>query len=177
MKRWIALLMTAVLAVALVGCGAPKSGGEGGNIIGRTSKDQDGYFEGKVGDTMRTEFFDFKVLSVEVVDQYAGFTPEEGNKLLDVQIQEKNTFGEDLPMFVYDFQLQWGEGDDDFANPKEGVRDESLMPEEFTLAAKESKEYHVLFEVPQDITDFDLVYLEEFDDDSIGDFFAVKFQA
>ena len=79
-------------------------------------------------------------------------------------------------MFLADYQIQWGEGDSDFANPLTGLQDEQVMPDSFELNPDETVVYQVVFEVPQDITEFELVYLEEFADETVGDLFIVRFQ-
>ena len=73
--------------------------------------------EGELGDTMSNMFFDFTVNSAGTVDSYDGYTPSDGNQLILCNITLKNTFGEALPMYDSDFQLQWGDGDEDYAWP------------------------------------------------------------
>ena len=81
-------------------------------------------------------------------------------------------------MFSWDFQLEYGTGDEEFCNPlgADVISDPTVMPEEFTLKTDESLEYHILFEIPADKTnELVLVYLEEFEGDDIGDIFFVNF--
>ena len=47
---------------------------------------------------------------------------------------------------------------------------------EFTLGIDEEVEYHLVYEVPIDVSDLQLVYLEVYEDNSEGDFFAVYFE-
>lgn len=130
---------------------------------------------GKSATAIETYFFIYDVLNAEKVDSYEGVTPAAGNKLLVVNISVQNTFGEDIPMFDSDFQLQWGEGDEDYANPLEATSDKQL-PEEYTLKNKETRKGALLFEIPADLTDFTLVNVEFFEDETVGDFHELPFQ-
>ena len=41
-----------------------------------TIKAEDGYAEGRIGDTLKTTFFTFRVESAKFVKEYAGYQPE-----------------------------------------------------------------------------------------------------
>ena len=140
----------------------------------------DGYAEGRIGDTMWTAFFEFTVQSAEYVDSYAGYEPQEGCRLIDTVIRVRNTFGEELPMYSSDFQIQWGSDvsdvdDDAFDYPIEPL-DDTMAPEEYKLPRGGSAEYHHVFEVPQGESDYSISYLEYFEDDTEGDVFFIYFE-
>lgn len=118
--------------------------------------------DGKVGQAVKTHFFDFTVDSAAAVDSYAGYTAADGNQLIDVVVTTKNTFGDTLEMYDTDYQLQWGERDDasNFANPM-APSDDTMAPLAEDLPDGESMTYHYVFEVPADVSDFELCYLEE----------------
>ncbi len=145
-------------------------------IIARQNDTEEGLFYGELNNVMRNVFFDFIVTDPQRLTEKDGYRASEGYQLLCVTIEERNTFGETLPMFLADYQIQWGEGDSDFANPLTGLQDEQVMPDSFELNPDETVIYQVVFEVPQDITEFELVYLEEFADETVGDLFIVRFQ-
>ena len=179
MKRLFALLLAAVLAVGLAGCGSPQdilnqAMGAGNGPGGVSAKD--GYAEGRIGDTLSSVFFDFSVDSAEFVDEYAGYAPAAGNVLLDTVVTVKNTFGEELPMFNSDFQIQWGDGDEDYGYGVEGLTDSAIMPEEYTLKRAESVTYHVVYEVPAGSSNFSVSFLEYFEDETEGDVFFIFFE-
>ncbi len=170
MKKFLAFFMVLTMAFSFAGCSESE---DERPLIGRTSEQEDGFYEGRIGDTFRTAFFEFTIKSAMVVDAYADYKAEEGMKLIDIVISEKNIFGDSLPMFNYDYQMQWGS--EGFANGLLDL-DEKIMPKEFTLGIDEEVEYHLVYEVPIDVSDFQLVYLEVYEDNSEGDFFAVYFE-
>lgn len=151
----------------------------GGNAtVSNVIKAEDGYAEGNVGDTFRTVFFDYSVDSVAYPSEYEGYTPSDGMQLLDVVITVKNTFGEELPMFNSDFQIQWhdlGNGDEDYDYGIEMDDSRTVMPSEFGLANGDSCTYHVIYEVPAEAKEFSVSYLEFFSDNTEGDVFFTYF--
>lgn len=132
------------------------------------------YYTDQLGTALKTYFFDYTVESVESAREYDGYTAEGGNKLVLITTKVKNTFGEELPMFDTDFQIQWGAGDEDYAWNLDSFNDE-MMPYSISLPASTTAEYFLVYEVPESITDFTFVYLEEFDDDSTGEFYEIAF--
>ena len=134
MKRVIAIMMAGImLCFSMSGCSVLSAVFGASGSTADTIKAEDGYAEGRIGDTLKTTFFTFRVESAQFVKEYAGYQPEEGNILVDSVVTVKNVFGEDLPMFNSDFQIQWGDGDDDFGYGVEGLEDSTIMPEEYTL--------------------------------------------
>lgn len=137
------------------------------------SSESPAYYDGRIGDTLSSVFFDFTVESVDLMENAS---VSEGTMMLDLVITIRNTFGQSLPMYYNDFQLQYGEGDYDFCY---SVLDDTLplsMPESYTLKRGESVTYHMYFEVPETATEFSLAYLEIYDDDSTGDVFFIYFE-
>ncbi len=164
--RFAAVLMTAAM---LAGCG--QSGGE--------------YKEGRLGDAMETYFFDFTVRSATLCDTFETYTPAEGNRILMVDVEVKNTGNASIEMYDTDFQAQWGgEGEDDYSVPitfdKEteeelDVLNENQLPATYTLGIDETRAGLLVFEVPGGEQDFSLSYQEYFDNDSTGDVYFVYF--
>ena len=111
MKKIASLFLATVMAVALIGCGAP--GTSDGSSAKTGYPDEDGYAEGKLNDTMHTYFFDFTVNSAYVCDKYENYTPQEGKELLVAEVTIKNTHRESIPMFDTDFQVQWNDSAED----------------------------------------------------------------
>jgi hypothetical protein len=145
--------------------------------LGACSKDGGGT-DGDLGRTFSTMFFDYTVISAERTAEYDGHTPADGKDLLVLSVKVKNDFGSTLPMYDTDFQLQWGEGDEDFAWAVDAFNDK-MMPLEWELEDKKEITYDMLFEVPTDKKDFSLVYLEEYTDkdgnEKTGDFYSANF--
>ena len=144
--------------------------------------DDDGYAEGRIGDVMRTYFFDYTVNSAYTCKEFEGYTPAEGNKLLVAEITVKNTDRSTVTMYDTDFQIQWGDDDDDEAYDVpityygDAVSDDQL-PEEYDLGVNEERTGLLVFEVPEDTRDYSISYLEQFSNDTEGDVFFVFFTA
>lgn len=97
MKKFAGIMVATVLAFSLVACGPVDSAVQ--NLAGAASNkgsgvvtaDDDGYAEGRIGDVMRTYFFDYTVNSAYTCKEFEGYTPAEGNKLLVAELTVKNT--------------------------------------------------------------------------------------
>lgn len=190
MKKFVGIIVATVLAFSLVGCGPidsaiqniASSGSNTSSKSGVVTADDDGYAEGRMGDVMRTYFFDYTVNSAYTCNDYEGYTPSEGNKLLVAEITVKNTDRSTVTMYDTDFQIQWGDDDNDdaYAAPityyGNTVSDEQL-PEEYDLGVNEEKTGLLVFEVPEDSKDYSISYLEQFSNDTEGDVFFVFFTA
>lgn len=187
MKKFAGIIVATMLAFSLVGCGPVDSaiqniaGGSLGNS-GVVTADDDGYAEGRIGDVMKTYFFNYSVNSAYTCNEYEGYTPSEGNKLLVAEVTVKNTDRSTVTMYDTDFQVQWGDDDNDDAYDApityygNTVSDEQL-PEEYDLAVNEERTGLLVFEVPEDSKDYSISYLEQFSNDTEGDVFFVFFTA
>ena len=172
-KKIVSIFLLAVMAFSLTACN-PLSflkSGNRENVITAT----DGQADGRIGDTMENTFFQYTVKSAAIVDEYAGYAPEEGYMLVDAVVLTKNVFTETIEMYDTDFQIQWGDGEEDYGYPIAAL-DDTMIPETYELGRAESKEYHCVYEVPEGSTDFSISYLEQFSDGSEGDVFFVFFE-
>lgn len=172
MKKIVSVLLVLMLTIAMTGC--------------QKKVDSDGYKEGKLGDTMKTYFFNYTVNSAYLTNNFEGYTPSEGNTLLVAEVTVKNTFKEDIEMYDTDFQAQWdSDGDDDFSVPitydgtEEGVAplNEKQFAGTYTLPKGEDMTGLLVFEIPSGNTDLSISYMEAFDDDSTGTTYFVFFTA
>lgn len=165
LKRLVGLLLASLMAMSLVACSDRKPG---------NSPQLDGY----IGDTLSTAWFDFTVKDAYLCGEYEGYTPAgSGMQLLVVSMDLKSTFQRSVDMFREDFPVLWDlDSDDDstIAYPIDAFHDDQL-PDEYSLGIKGSKSGDLVYEVPVDIRDFSLAFMEVFDDDSEGDVFWVDF--
>lgn len=187
LKRILALALALMAVMAFTACDDAKDAlddlvGGASSTAGSTAKDNEGgLYEGGIGSKMSTYFFDFVVVSAEVVEEYAGHTPSgEDMVLIDVVIATTNTFGEALEMYDTDYQLQWGaRGDNDDYSVVLEALDDNAAPLTYALENGETMEFHYVFEAPRSETQFEICYMEEFgtseDDYEIGDIFYVSF--
>ncbi len=183
MKKALALLLSIIMLLAFTGCDRTWSDilGIDAPPVGNVPIDdgiyaEDGYAEGELGDTLVNAFFAYSVDSAEIVDSYAGYTAGKGMQLLDCVITVTNVFGDEIPMFNSDFQIQWGDGDEDYGYGLI-LDDSTSMPDEYTLAADETVTYHVVYEVPAGTDFFSVSYMEIYADNTEGDVFFVYFEA
>ncbi len=181
MKRFVTFLLGVLMAASLAGCGIELPGLPGADTKDKViTPDEDGYAEGRMGNIMRTYFFDYTVNSAFVCSEYEGYTPADGNELLVVDMTVKNTFHESLSMFDTDFQAQWNDSAEDaYSYPVENGENisDKVLPGEYTLNVDESRNGYLVFEVPAGHKDFSVSYMEFFDDNSTGDTFFVFFTA
>lgn len=179
-KRLASLALAVIFsAMALTGCGSTPSGSLG-------SSNNDGYAEGRMGDTMHTYFFDYTVNSAYICDTYEGYTPTDSDKELVVtEITVKNTHNESIEMYDSDFQIQWGDDENLDAyeypitlNLKSGETvGENMLPDVYKMSVNETRTGILVFEVPSGNDDFSISYKEYFDNDTSGDTFFVYFSA
>lgn len=175
MKKIITLLLATVTTLALAGCGSSA------NIV---RPDKDGFAEGKLGDTMRTYFFDYTVNSAYLCDEYEGYTAAEGYDLLVADVTVANNGSSSIEMYDTDFQIQWNDDADDafdfsltfYTDDGEPLSDD-MLPGIYELASKESRTGLLVFEIPEGNNDFSISYMEFFDDNTTGDTFFVYFEA
>ena len=141
-KRLASLALAVIFsAMALTGCGSTPSGSLG-------SSNNDGYAEGRMGDTMHTYFFDYTVNSAYICDTYEGYTPTDSDKELVVtEITVKNTHNESIEMYDSDFQIQWGDDENLDAyeypitlNLKSGETvGENMLPDVYKMSVNENR--------------------------------------
>jgi hypothetical protein len=176
MKKIWTLLMVLCLLV-MTGCGAaPAASGsaaQSGSAVASasgSSEDAATVTDGFLGDTMATAFFEFSVDSAESVATYESYTAAEGNQLIVVTMTIHNTDTYSMPMYDDDFQIQWGDGDEDYGFPVAGT-----LCSDFEIPINGTKSGDLVFEVPTDAKDLSVAFQEFFDDDSEGDSFFVYF--
>ncbi len=188
MKKLFAAVLTAVMMLSLTACG--KTGlddawTENSDDVEVTEySDGTKEYEGKIGSTLKTAWFNFTVKDAYVTsDEIGGQAPSDGNVFVVVEMDIKNTFTQSIDMYTYDFQLQWNDdASDAFAYPIEvdGLMDEQF-PSEYTLKVNESRHGFYIYEAPAGSEDYSISFLEYFDDGSDegaqGDLFWVFFTA
>ena len=192
MKKLLSLILTLLLILVLASCGFSAYTGAGGSGSGVPASGndiyaEDGFGEGRAGDTVHSAFMDFSVNSAYTTRDYHGHTAPEGRQLLVVEMTIRNTFKTSLPMWDDDFQAQWTASveTDEFAWPitrdlEGGNLDavtEEQFPAEYELAVDESRTGTLVFDVPADEKDFSISHMELFSDGSEGDTFFVYFTA
>ena len=150
------LLCVLILAAALLlaGCGGAKS------------------TRAKADETGHTTLFDFTCVQAEVIDSYNGIDIPEGDKLVRFELTVYNTSDETYQIFKDDFQLQWGDGDNDFGVALESVND-LMMPDATELIPGEAHVGQMLVAVPQDTTTLTVAYQEILESGEDGNNFFV----
>lgn len=180
-KKIIAIALLASAVFAFTGCSTISSLLGNGNNSNSSAQgtNPDGTENLKIGQKISTMFFDFTVVSATSTNEFSGILPEDGMQLIDIVITSTNTFGEEIEMYDADFQLQWGEGDEDYAVTLDSVDDALMAPLTYALGDGETMEFHYVYQAPADIKDFTIVYLEEYVEgdgtENTGTFYSVAF--
>jgi len=131
-----------------------------------------GSVTGEIGKTYSTQWFDFSVESVELVPEYAGYVPEEGNILVDIVVTEVSTFDDPIPMGTFDFFVDHITFED-YIYPLTALND-TMMPEEYTMNKGESVTYHLIYEIPEGLDEVSFYYVEVDETDQEGTTFRIK---
>lgn len=187
MKKWTALVLALCLAFSLTACSNvpadDSSSASGAGNSDSETRSSGNVTTGELGDTLTNVFFSYRVEDAYLADEYEGKTPSAGNDFLIATIKVKNVCKDDLPMFSSDFQIQWGDDDNDeaFGYPIDQFTDEQ-MEDEYTLPVGESVTKVVVYEVPhgavaEGVADYSISYVEIYGDDFEGDLYFVYFPA
>ena len=148
-----------------------------GALVDEDGREYDGYAYGDMGDTLYCAWFGFSVDQVEKQDSYLGYTAQQGNTLVVTTITVENTFDEAITMFYDDFMMYWnnGEGEEDgYAYPLEPYADE-LMSEQYQLGKGKTTTGKLVFEVPQETSQYCISFLEVYEDDFTGNLYEIYF--
>ena len=146
MKKAAALCLAAVL---LAGCS--------------TQKENDRHYS--MNETVPAAWFDYTVTGLEAVTEYEGYSSAAGHQLVVVELNIKSTYAQPVTIFDSDFQLFWSgmAEEDSRCMPVEYYCDPQL-PAEYELGPRESVSGVLLYQVPQEAEDFQLLFQEIFDD-------------
>ena len=179
MKKTFALLLALLLVFSLAACtsGSNEPAADPGSAPVIKEAEDGGVFDGRIGETIRTYFYDFKVTDAYLCDDYHGFTPQDGNVLLVVKVDIENTMNSSIPMSDLDFQAQWGDdADDAFAWPitsdpetmdDRGTLCDEQLPYEYEMSVGEKiSGGELVYEVPEGYKDFSISAIDDFEDDS-----------
>lgn len=140
MQRLFGVLMALFFALSLAGCSAKS-------------------VTAQVGETVSTVLFDFTVSDPETLDSYKNIEIPEGEKLVRLFLKVSNTSDQTYTMFAEDFQIQWGDGDDDFGTCLEAI-DDYMMPYSYQLDPGKTYSGMMLVLVPSDCTRLTVAYQE-----------------
>lgn len=191
MKKTFALLLALLLVFSLAACtsGSNEPAADSGSAPVIKEAEDGGVFDGRIGETIRTYFYDFKVTDAYLCDDYHGFTPQDGNVLLVVKLDIENTMNSSIPMSDLDFQAQWGDdADDAFAWPitsdpetmdDRGTLCDEQLPYEYEMSVGEKiSGGELVYEVPEGYKDFSISAIDDFADESEdGSVYFVYFTA
>lgn len=130
---------------------------------GSTQPENDQHFV--QGDTVSTAWFDYTVTGVQSVGEYGGYISAQGDQLVVVELTIKSTYNQTITMFDSDFQLSWPDmaQDDTRCMPVEYYC-EQQFPAEYDLPEKESRSGVLVYQAPQEETEFQFLFREVFDD-------------
>mgnify|MGYP005782354109 FL=1 len=127
----------------------------------------------EAGETVHTQLFDFTVRDVAVVDSYDILVPNDGNRLVRMELSVTNTSNEKYTMFAEDFQLQWGDGKEDFSTCLAAI-DEDMTPYSYTLYPGDSYDSVMVVQIPEDADKLTVAYQEKLSDGEDGSAYFVE---
>ena len=139
--RRAAWVLAAVLLLALGGCSRVES------------------VQAQAGETVSTALFDFTVAEPQTLDAYPGIQIPDGRKLVTMLLTVSNTSDQTYTMFAGDFQIQWGDGAEDFGPCLPAV-DDTMVPYGYELAPGASLAGAMMALVPVDCTALTVAYQE-----------------
>lgn len=141
-KRAVAGFLTLPVLFLFVGCSA-------GPEDVRATADE----------TVHTALFDFEISNVAAVDSYLSILPTEGNQLVQMELTVTNTGEDSLTMFAEDFQIQWGDGEEDYGVCL-GAVDDAMVPYSYTLEPSGTYTGTMVAQVPTGTTQLTVAYQE-----------------
>ena len=135
-----------------------------------------GSAKAKIGEELTNIFFSFCVNQAGLATEYEDSKPERGFVYLIAELTVTSAFDGPLPMWADDFLIQWGDGENDYAYPLAKFTD-SQMEGEYSLKVDESVTKDLIFEVPlpEGEHEYNISYLEYYEDDVEGNMFYVIF--
>ena len=125
------------------------------------------------GETVSTALFDFSITDVSLVESYPGIDIPDGECLVRMRLNIKNTSSQTYTMFLQDFQIQWGEGDSDYGTCLNAV-DDTMMPYAYELTPGQERSDWLMAEIPDGSTSCTIAYQEYKTDGSKGDAYFVE---
>lgn len=179
-KKILIATLAMMLGVNMLGC-TSESASQADSTVSQTEGVENGdstLVRGHVEDTFHTQFFDLKVDSVWKADTFGDLRASEGKDLVIVGITVNNVGYQSIDIRNKYFQLQWGDGDDDFSYPLAKMENGDSVyqfVEERELGISETYGGYLVYEVPEDYKDYWLVYQEAFSDGSVGNTYACFF--
>jgi len=171
MKKKSILLTTLALCVMLL-VGACGTATDAVNTVSNTvAQILNGNVKGEIGKTYSTQWFEFTVKSIEKMDSYAGYEPENGFELYAVLLSEKSTFSKEIPMGTFDFYMD-EDSFEEYIFPMDPL-DNTMMPLEFKLNKGDAVEYYMIYEIPAGTEGLMLCYTEINENEDEGVLFTI----
>lgn len=166
MKKKPTIFIALIISIMFLVCACSTT-----DVVNTVAQMLNGNVKGEIGKTYSTQWFEFTVKSIEKVDSYAGYEPENGFELYVALLNEKNTFDEEIPMGTFDFYLD-AESFEEYIYPIDPL-DNTMMPLEFTLNQSDVAEYYMIYEIPSGTEGLMLCYTEIDEDDNVGVLFTI----
>ena len=177
MKKCVKILAAAVLAL---GCLFLSGCQDITEVLQSQNRDSGQSVVAQQPDSLTNAFFEYAVKSAQVVEALPdGSTAEdEGDRILIVEVEIHNVFGEEIPMSNMDFELKYQGMTEEYSGyPLEAGYLDGQLEDEWNMAADDTETGSLLFIVPSGVTEFGLEYVELWDDDFEGNTYTIEFTA
>ena len=159
MKKVLFLLITLAGMVWLPACG--------------TQPDWENKFY-SVEERAVTAFLEYEITAARACRSYRGTAAQPGHQLVVAEVSIWNTEEYTLPMGRYDFRVQWGEREEDYAYPLAWYCDAQL-PDQYDIPEDGQVRGVLVFEIPEGDRELALGFLEVFENESQGDAHFIYF--
>ena len=179
LKRIAAALLAGCMLAAMSGCSVEEMVSKVGTEVRAGGRDHSKEYTGKDNDVLTNTFFAFNINSSEVLSTVNDYLPDDAaHTFLIVDITVQNVFEDDssIPMSPADFELSWASLDGTTISPiSDDLELTNQLNAEWTQFKGESKTGKLVFLVPNDITEFNLLYKELYEDDFEGSTYTITF--
>lgn len=148
-----------------------------GKLIKASGRDFDELFTARPGETLESSFFSFTVTDIASAEKLDGYNPgTEGRKFVTAHVSVTNTYGQDIPVGNYDFSVFYDTGEEMSEEDRWAYSAfmDGMYPDEATLEPGQTLEGMIVFDIPADVTDFVIAYQETFEDEFVGNTYAVE---
>ena len=115
--------------------------------------------QAQAGETVSTVLFDFTVSDPQTLESYSSIAIPDGEKLVSMNLTVNNTSEQSYTMFAQDFQIQWGDGDEDFGTCLAAI-DDDMVPYSYALGPGKIYTGTMLVFVPEDCNQLTVAYQE-----------------
>ena len=134
----------------------------------------DGWMGVNIGDKISTKGYDFTVTSIEEVNSYQDYKPEDNKKLIHASVTISNTIDKDISITDEEFALVWNleKEDRSYIYPTKEKTNKEII-----IKTKETKTIDLIFEVDKNVEKpMAIYYYEQYNDGQKGNKYYIYYK-